>query len=69
MPQVTARIPDYFKESLDRTVSKFKRLWAEIIRQALESYIEDFEDISIAIDSSSDPSDETSAGKMPAVGY
>lgn len=59
MSQVTARIPDSLVESLDRAASTLKRSRAEIIRQAIELYIEDFEDISIAIDRLSDPSDET----------
>lgn len=59
MSQITARIPDSLVDSLDRAAQSLHRSRAEIIRQAIEAYLEDFDDISIALDRLSDPTDET----------
>ena len=59
MSQITARIPDSVLESLDHAAKTLHRTRAEIIRQAIESYLEDFDDISISLDRLRDPHDET----------
>ena len=58
MSQITARLPDEVVSALDRAAQVLHRSRADIIRQAIEAYIEDFEDISMAIERLRDPSDE-----------
>ena len=55
--QVTARLPNQMVDALDVAANQLRRSRAEVIRLALESYLEDFEDLSIAIDRLRDPSD------------
>lgn len=57
MSQVTARLPDELVNSLDEAAAKLRRTRAEVIRQALEYYLDDFEDISRAIEVLRDPAD------------
>ena len=57
MSQVTARLPDEIVEALDAAARRLKRSRAEIIRQAVERYLEDFDDLSVAIDRLQDPND------------
>ncbi len=59
MSQITARLPDEIVTALDRAAQSLHRSRADIIRQAIEAYLEDFDDLSIAIDRLRDPSDET----------
>lgn len=58
MSQITARLPDEIVNALDRAAQTLHRSRADIIRQAIETYIEDFDDLSIAIERLRDPSDE-----------
>ena len=57
MSQITARLPDAVVEALDETASRLKRSRAEIIRQAIERYLEDFDDLSVAVERLRDPND------------
>ncbi len=57
MSQVTARLPDDLVDALDVAARELKRTRAEIIRQAIERYLEDFDDLSIAVERLRDPSD------------
>ena len=57
MSQVTARLPDELVKALDDAARVLKRARAEVLRQAIERYIEDFDDLSVAIDRLRDPSD------------
>ena len=57
MMQITARVPDELAESLDAAAAQLKRSRADVIRQALEKYLEDFADLSAALDRLRDPSD------------
>lgn len=59
MSQVTARLPDDVVEALDRAAQTLHRSRADIIRQAIEAYIEDFDDLSVAIERLRDPLDES----------
>ncbi|GAB4173425.1 MAG: hypothetical protein Kow00100_15060 [Geothermobacteraceae bacterium] len=59
MPQITARLPDEVVAALDRAAQQLHRSRADIVRQAIESYIEDFDDLNVAIDRLRDPADET----------
>ncbi len=57
MTQITARVPDELAEALDAAAAQLKRSRADVIRQALEKYLEDFDDLSAALDRLRDPSD------------
>ena len=57
MSQFTARLPDTVVAALDAAASQLKRTRAEIVRQAVEGYLEDFEDLSVTIEHLRDPND------------
>ena len=57
MSQITARLPDDVVCALDEAASRLKRSRAEIVRQAIERYLEDFEDLSVAVERLQDPND------------
>ena len=58
MSQITARLPDDIVSALDRAAQSLHRSRADVIRQAIECYLEDFDDLSIAIERLRDPADE-----------
>ena len=55
--QITVRLPDEQTEALDAAAAALKRSRAEIVRQAVEQYLEDFDDLSVAVERLMDPSD------------
>ena len=55
--QITARLPDTVVEALDAAAAALHRSRAEIIRQAVERYLEDFDDLSVALERLRDPAD------------
>ncbi len=55
--QVTARLPDPVVDALDTAARQLRRSRADVIRLAVESYLENFDDLSVAIDRLRDPSD------------
>ena len=57
MTQITARVPDELVEALDAAAAALKRSRADVVRQALERYLEDFDDLSVALERMRDPSD------------
>ena len=57
MSQITARLPDEVVSALDRAAQTLNRSRADIIRQAVESYLEDFDDLTVAIERLRDPAD------------
>ena len=57
MVQVTARLPEELVEKADRAASRLNRSRAQLLRQALEYYLEDFEDLRLALDRLNDPAD------------
>ena len=57
MTQITARVPDDLAAALDAAAAQLKRRRANVVRQALEMYLEDFNDLSVALDRLRDPSD------------
>ena len=57
MTQITARLPNAVVDALDEAASRLKRSRAEIIRQAIERYLEEFDDLSVAVDRLRDPND------------
>ena len=57
MSQITARLPDELVASLDNAAAELRRTRADVVRQAIEYYLEDFQDISLAIQTLRDPAD------------
>ena len=58
MPQqVTARLPAPLVDALDSAARQLRRSRADVIRQAVERYLQDFDDLSIAIQRLRDPGD------------
>ena len=57
MSQITARLPDELVLSLDSAATALHRTRAEIVRQAIEYYLEDFEDLNLAIEALKNPAD------------
>ena len=57
MSQITARFPDEVIEALDAAANLLRRSRAEIVRQAVERYLEDFDDLSVAVERLRDPND------------
>jgi RHH-type rel operon transcriptional repressor/antitoxin RelB len=59
MSQITARLPDDLVSALDQAAKTLHRSRAEIVRQAIEAYLEDFDDLSAAIHRLQNPADES----------
>lgn len=57
MGQVTARLPDDLVQSIDEAARRMKRSRAEVIRQAIEYYLDDVEDLKLALEALQDPAD------------
>ncbi len=57
MSQITARVPDELVEALDAAAEDLKRSRADIIRHALERYLEDYDDLDVALERLRDPAD------------
>ncbi len=57
MTQITARVPEELAAALDAAAAVLKRSRADVIRQALERYLEDFDDLSVAVERMRNPSD------------
>ena len=55
--QITARLPNAVVSALDATARRLRCSRAEIVRRAVERYLEDFDDLSAAVDRLRDPSD------------
>ena len=58
MTQISARLPDDLIASVDAAAYQLRRTRADVIRQAIEYYLEDFENLSKAVDTLKDPSDQ-----------
>jgi predicted DNA-binding protein len=59
MAQITARLPDEMVREIDHAAQVLHRSRAEVIRKAIEIYLEDFEDLNTAIDRLRDPADRS----------
>ncbi len=55
--QITVRLPDEQTAALDAAATALKRSRAEVVRQAVAQYLEDFDDLSVAVERLRDPSD------------
>ena len=57
MSQITARLPDELVFSLDKAATALNRSRAEVVRQAIEYYLEDFDDLNLALKALRDPAE------------
>ncbi|HEX7185317.1 MAG TPA: ribbon-helix-helix domain-containing protein, partial [Thermoanaerobaculia bacterium] len=57
MPQVSARFPAELVDEIDRAANRLHRTRAELIRQAVEYYLDDVEDLQLGLERLLDPSD------------
>ena len=57
MTQVTARLPDDLVKGIDDAARSLNRSRAEIIRQAIEYYLADVDDLRLALERLKDPAD------------
>ena len=57
MSQITTRLPDEVVEALDAAAHRLQRSRAEIVRQEIEHYLEDLDDLSVAMDRIQAPAD------------
>jgi transposase len=57
MTQITARIPDELAREVDAAASQLKRSRAQVVRQALEYYLADLEDLRLGLERLQDPAD------------
>ena len=57
MTQVSARLPDELVHSIDLAAQRMNRSRAEVIRQAIEYYLDDVEDLKVALERLQDPAD------------
>ena len=58
MPQqISARLPDSLVEQLDKTARQLRCSRTDVVRLALEHYLDDFDGASLAIDRLLDPND------------
>ena len=60
---ISVRLPKILAEQLDRIAKETERPRSYIIQKALESYIEDYADIQIALDRLHDKTDPIVSGK------
>ena len=68
MSQITAPVPDEVAEALDAAAT-LKRSRAEVIRQALDRYLEDFDDRAVAFERLRDPPIRFWIGRRSGVNY
>lgn len=57
MTRITASVPAELLEAVDRAAGELGRSRADIVRQALERYLEDFDDLALAGERLRDPAD------------
>ena len=57
MTPVTARLPEDLVASIDAAARSLNRSRAEVIRQAIEYYLADVNDLHLALESLRDPAD------------
>ncbi len=57
MTQVSARLPDDLVHSIDQAARRLHRTRADLIRQAVEYYLEDLEDLRLGLERLQDPAD------------
>ena len=57
MTQVSARLPEELVRQIDAASRRLKRSRAEVIRQAIEYYLDDLKDLRLSLERLQDPAD------------
>lgn len=57
MTQITARVSEDLVAQIDRAAEALKRTRADVVRQAIEYYLADLEDLRLGSEALADPSD------------
>ena len=57
MVQITARLPDALGAELDAAAQQLNRCRADVIRSAIEYYLDDIEDLRCGVEALKDPAD------------
>lgn len=57
--QVTTRLSEFLLQRIDEAAHKLRRSRADIIRQAIDIYLEDIEDLDAGLTALKDPADPT----------
>jgi RHH-type transcriptional regulator, rel operon repressor / antitoxin RelB len=57
MTQITARLPDELVAQMDEAAARLRRSRAQLVRQAIEYYLDDLEDLRIGLERLRDPAD------------
>jgi len=57
MPQITARLPEELVREIDEAAVRLKRSRAQVVRQAIEYYLDDLEDLKLGLDRLQDPAE------------
>jgi RHH-type transcriptional regulator, rel operon repressor / antitoxin RelB len=57
MTQITARLPDAIVHSLDGAAKELRKSRADVVREAVELYLAEFEDLAVAVSRLRDPAD------------
>ena len=55
--RISADLPESLVASLDRAARQLNRSRSAVIRQAIEDYLEDFDDLTVAMERLRDPTD------------
>lgn len=59
MSKITAKVPDSLLKALDATAAKLEISRSALVRQALQRYLDDYDDLNVAIERLRDPTDST----------
>ena len=57
MPQVTARLPKALVQEIDQAAERLNRSRSQVMRQAIEYYLDDLEDLKLGLERIQDPAD------------
>ena len=57
MTQITARLPDELVSEIDKAAARLQRSRAQLVRQAIEYYLDDLEDLKYGLERLQDPAD------------
>lgn len=57
MIQITARLPDTLVAEIDAAAKALRRSRAQLVRQAIEYYLDDLEDLKLGLERLQDPAD------------
>ena len=57
MVSISVQVPDNLIEALERAAAELEITRADLIRQALQRYVEDVEDLNLAVERLQDPAD------------